>query len=194
MKVAVTGWQGFLAKKLRERTDIIWVDQIEQSDVLLHLGSPTFTNLELSRENAKVMHNYVSESIQLINNYDRPVIFASTTGVDDIRLDHLGSTSYNLSKLFLENYVINKCNKYLILRIGTIISKKISDIQLMKSDRVQARIMSKNYSNIDDVDYYLDVDIFVKLTADAILLSQTGILNYPLTKLSRTELILYGKQ
>lgn len=193
MKVALTGYNGFLAKKLRECSEIQWVEETDNADAILHLGSPTFTHGELTQHDAQVMHQYVKESMRIIDRFDGPVIFASTTGTDDIQLDHSGSTAYNLGKLFLENYVINNADKYLILRIGTIVSKRLSDIKSMRSDRVQPRILKNDFSNIEDTDHYLDVDVFVEVTINAILNSHKGILTYPLTKLTRTELLLYGR-
>lgn len=121
MRVGLSGWGGFLATKLRERTEVEWVESNTDVDVFVHLGSPTFTQAELHQHDAQVMHQYVRETVKLIDRTDAPFVFASTTGVDDIQLDHKGSTSYNLGKLYLENYVINNCDKYIILRIGTIV-------------------------------------------------------------------------
>lgn len=188
MKVAITGWNGFLASKLRENTKITWVEDRADSDMLLLLGGPTFTEAELSQHDAQVMHQYVRETIRDIDRYAKPIIFASTTGVDDIQLDHKGSTSYNLGKLYLENYLINNCDDWAILRIGTVISKNQEDIVMMKPDRIQPRIQSGDLSNIDWEDYYLMVDQFVNTTVEFILNFKQGIVEYPLTKITLAEL------
>jgi nucleoside-diphosphate-sugar epimerase len=130
MKVAITGWDGFLSTKLRNTTDIEWVEYPNKSDVLLHLGSPTFTEDELNQHDAQIMHQYVRETIKIVDRFTGHIIFASTTGVDDIKLDHTGSTSYNLSKLYLENYIINNCDSSAVLRIGTVVSNDLNDINL----------------------------------------------------------------
>jgi len=193
MRVGLSGWGGFLATKLRERTEVEWVESNTDVDVFVHLGSPTFTQAELHQHDAQVMHQYVRETVKLIDRTDAPFVFASTTGVDDIQLDHKGSTSYNLGKLYLENYVINNCDKYIILRIGTIVSKDPADIALMKPDRLQQRIKRNDLTNIPFEDYYLDVDTFVNTTMDSILKFKNGIVEYELTKYTLPKLVLLGK-
>ena len=192
MKVGLSGWDGFLATKLRERTEVEWINDNKNVDMFVHMGSPTFTQAELHQHDAQVMHQYVRETVKLIDRTEAPFVFASTTGVNDIQLDHAGSTSYNLGKMYLENYVINNCDKYIILRIGTIVSNSLNDIQKMKSDRLQQRILRKDYTNIPMVDYYLDVDAFVDTTMKSILNFKNGILEYPLTKITLSELIKMG--
>jgi hypothetical protein len=193
MKICLTGWNGFLASKLRECTDIEWTEEQTDSDALLLMGGPTFTAPELFQHDAHVMHQYVREAIKIIDRYHNPIIFASTTGVDDLRLDHKGSTSYNLGKLYLENYVLYNVDQPLILRIGTIYSTKLADVQAMKDNRVQSRVMRDDINNIPFEDYYLDVDTFVKQTIDAIKIKKTGILEYNLTKLRLTQLKTIAK-
>jgi nucleoside-diphosphate-sugar epimerase len=188
MKVGVTGWNGFLASKLRQRNGIEWTEDIKDCDILFLLGSPTYTSADIDKQGAQVMHRYVNETIKIIDAFSGPVVFASSTGVDDIQLDHTGSTSYNLAKLYLENYVINHCDQWAILRIGTIISKDPDDIAAMKSDRIQPRVKSKDLSNIEWQDYYLYVDDFVNTTVDLIKNFKTGIVEYPLVRLTLTEL------
>jgi hypothetical protein len=188
-RVGLSGWGGFLASKLRERTEVEWVDGTQNIDMYLHLGSPTFTHSQLSQHDAHVMHQYVRETIKLVDRLDMPIIFASTTGVDDLVLDHSGSTSYNLGKFYLENYIKYNCDDYLILRIGTIYSTRLSDVNEMKLDRLQPRILRKDYTDIPFEDLYLDVDVFVAKTIDAILNFKSGILEYPLDKLTMGKLI-----
>jgi len=187
MKIALTGWNGFLATKLRERTDVEWTEDREGSDALVLMGGPTFTDAELDQHDAQVMHQYVRETIKIVDRYQGPIIFASTTGVDDIQLDHKGSTNYNLAKLYLENYVLFEADSSAILRIGTVISKDHSDIAMMKPDRVQPRIQ-QGIMPTDWEDYYLYVDEFVNTTLDVILNKRTGIIEYPLAKLTLAQL------
>jgi hypothetical protein len=192
MKIALTGWNGFLATKLREHTDVEWTEDRNNTDALVLMGGPTFTDPELDQHDAQVMHQYVRETIKIVDRYEGLIIFASTTGVDDIRLDHRGSTSYNLAKLYLENYIINNCDNYAILRIGTVISDNLDDIAIMKPDRVQPRIqqgiMPKEWE-----DYYLFVNEFVNTTLDVVLNKRTGIIEYPLTKLTLAQLTKISK-
>lgn len=193
MKVALTGWNGFLAGKLRENTEIVWQEELTDSDMILLMGSPTFTNIELDEHDAQVIHQYVRETIKQIDRYTNPIIFASTTGVNDIRLDHKGSTCYNLAKLYIENYIINNCDQWMILRIGTIVSTDNSDIDKMRPDRIQQRLRRKEISGIDFEDNYLLIDEFVNTTVNCILNFKNGIIEYPLIKLSLPKLMALGK-
>jgi hypothetical protein len=189
MNIALTGWGGFLAGKLREDTQLNWQENTTDCDALVLMGSPTFTDAELGVHDAQVIHQYVRQTIKEIDRCDKYIIFASTTGVNDIKLDHTGSTPYNLAKLYLENYIANHCDKYLILRIGTVISNSHDDIGQMRDDRIQPRILRGDYTNITLVDEYLDVETFKSHTIDAIKNQATGILEYPLVTLKLSELI-----
>lgn len=193
MKVCITGWDGFLATKLRTRNEVEWTKWYSGCDLLLHLGSPTFTGHELTKFDAQMMHKYVKDSIKIFDGYRGPIMFASTTGVDDIQIDHGGSTSYNLGKLYLENYLMNNVDQWCILRIGTIVSQNYIEVGMMKPDRVQQRIARGDYSNIEMKDYYLDVDEFVNTTMDRILNFQNGIVEYKLQELSLPQLIKMSK-
>ena len=190
MKVALTGWNGFLATKLRARTEIDWQESFEGSDALLLMGSPTFTHSELSIHDAQVVHQYVRETIKIVDRYPNRIIFASSTGVDDIQLDHKGSTAYNLGKLYIENYIVNNADEYTILRIGTIYSNSQADVDAMKPDRVQPRLMLKDLAGIPFEDYYLNVDTFVDVTIDKLLNPANEIVEYPLDNLTLTRLML----
>ena len=180
MRVGLTGYNGFLASKLRNRQEIEWVDGVHNVDCLFLLGSPTFTGSELTAEDGKVMHSYVKQTVELIDNFKGHIAFASTTGVDDISLDHDGSTSYNLAKLYLENYIISNCSQYQIFRIGTIYSNSRTDVDVMKPDRIQPRIMRKDIKGIPFKDHYLDVDVFVQHTVDTLRGGHNGIFEYAL--------------
>lgn len=188
MKIALTGYNGFLAKKLRARTEFEWTQDLWDADIIFHLGSPTFTQ-HMNKEDSIRMHDYVKDTINLIDNNKVPFVFASTTGVLNMHYNHDNHMTYDVSKLYLENYVINNCEKYLILRIGTIISKCIDDIKLMKSDRVQPRILNKDTKDIPFEDYYLNVDIFVDETIKALKHIDNRIIEYPLEKLSMIKLL-----
>jgi len=194
MRVGLSGWNGFLARKLRERTEIEWVNSTYGIDCYLHLGSPTFTEEQINAEQSRVMHEYVKSSMALIDSLSVPIIFGSTTGVDDIQYDHTGSTSYNLSKLFLENYIVNHCKEYTILRIGSIISSRLEDVQMMKPDRLQQQILARNYRNVPMLDNYLDVDVFVNTTIDCIQNSKRGIINYKLQQMSMVSMTTLVKK
>jgi hypothetical protein len=191
MKICLTGWNGFLSSKLREKTDVVWTEEAENTDALFLMGSPTFTDPELSQHDAQVMHQYVRETIKKVDRYNGHIIFASTTGVDDIQLDHGGSTSYNLGKLYLENYILNEADSCTILRIGTIVSDKISDVNLMKPDRIQP-MLYKGYWPLWE-DKYLLINDFVNITMNAILTKKQGIVEYPLTSLNLAQLKLLAK-
>jgi nucleoside-diphosphate-sugar epimerase len=188
MKIAMTGWGGFLATKLRQASSQIeWVEYPAEADALIHLGSPTFTHAELFEHDAQVMHQYVRETIKLFDRFDGPILFASTTGVDDIRLDHKGTTSYNLAKLFLENYVLNECDSPTVLRIGTIVSSDPADIREMKPNRIQPQML-QGIMPTEWEDCYLFVEDFVNTTLDVILNKTTGIVEYPLKTLTLAQL------
>lgn len=193
MKIALTGWNGFLSRKIKESGEIQWQKTIEDSDYLFLMGSPTFTAASLTVDDTKCMHNYVKETIEIIDSYTNPIIFASSTGVNDISLNHSGTTCYNLCKLYLENYIISNCDSWMILRIGTIISDKKEDILSMCPDRIQQRLLRKDLTNIEFEDDYLFVDEFVNSTIENILDFKTGIVNYKLTKMTLPKLMLLGK-
>lgn len=181
----VTGKRGFLYKELE--------DKIDDSDELIFLlGSPTFDG-EISKNQSKILHKYVKETIEIINNnINKYIVFASSTGVDDVDYKHKGSMSYTLAKLFLENYIINHCDDYLILRIGTIISDDISKVKEMKDTRIQQRILRKEMRNISLQDNYLDINQFINETCDIIKLHKNGIHEYNLTFLKLSELMRYS--
>lgn len=196
MKIGLSGIEGFLASKLQECKEHSWTTSEDAVDIFLHIGSPTFTSDTIDTPASKIMHKYVRDSIDLFDRLESkkiPIVFASSTGVDDIQLDHSGSTSYNLSKLFLENYLIHNCSKYLILRIGTIYSRSAADILAMKPDRIQRRILQGNLSNISTSDYYLDVNVFVNTTLDQLNSIDNRIVEYELDQLSLINLVRLTK-
>ena len=188
MKIALTGYNGFLAKKLRARTEFEWTQDLWDANVVFHLGSPTFTQ-HMSKHDSIRMHEYVKDTINLIDDIKVPFVFASTTGVLNMHYNHDCHMTYDVSKLYLENYIINNCENYLILRIGTIYSKDINDVKMMKQDRVQPRVMNKDTSGIPFEDYYLNVDVFIDTTIEALTNIDNRIIEYPLEKLSMIKLI-----
>jgi len=149
MKVSLTGWNGFLSKKLRERTEIKWQEDVNGSDILFLMGSPTFTGSTLDKNDSQVMHNYVKNTINKIDSYSNPIIFASTTGVNDI--------------------------------------------DKMRFDRIQQRMLKNDFTNIEFEDNYLFVDEFVNTTINNILNFNIGIVHYKLTKMTLPKLMLLGK-
>lgn len=188
MRIGLSGWNGFLATKLRETSNIDWTKNTKNIDYYIHMGSPIFTQQIIDSKNSEVIYKYVADSIALFESVKAPIIFASTTGVNDIHLDHSGSTVYNLAKLYLENYLLNTFNNSLILRIGTIYSLNLEDIKNMKGDRIQPRLIKGDTKDIPFEDMYLNIDTFISETLSNI--GNTGILEYPLDKLNLTNLMI----
>lgn len=184
MSFQITGENGFLFNELKPH-----LESYNGKDGIFLLGSPTFDH-DLTKENSRELHRYVQETLQLINeNKNKYIIFASSTSVDDINFSHSGSMSYALCKLFIENYIVNHCEDYLILRIGNIVSSDINTIRKMKETRIQQRILKKKYKNIPISDEYLNIETFIKETVEAINDHKTGIFEYTLTKMKITTLI-----
>jgi hypothetical protein len=192
MRVTLTGWNSFLSKKLREVNSIEWTQNFENTDILFLMGSPIFTGI-INKEDSKVLHNYVEETKKLILCYSGPIVFASTTGVNDIHLDHSGHTPYNLCKLYLENYIINTVDNWSILRIGTIISDKLHDIEMMRKDKIQQKILNKDFTNMPLKNECLHVDEFVNETIDLLMNFKCGIKEYDLKSYSLSQLISITK-
>lgn len=193
MRFYITGMNGLLAHKLMQSDRYEWSDDPRSSDALFLLGSPTCGYGELPAEFGTNMHAYVEQTIDLISNHGKPIIFASTTGVNDISTDHAGHTTYNLAKLYLENYIIHNVEQYLILRIGTIVSRSRNDVDMMKPDRVQQRLRRKEYTTIDTQDSYLDINTFVEHTLDNISTINNQIIEYPHISLSLFDLMRYER-
>ena len=193
MKFYISGRNGFLAHKLMQSNRYEWSEVTGSSDALFLLGSPTCAYGTLPSEFGTKMHSYVEQTIDTINNNRKPVVFASTTGVNDISLDHSGHTTYNLAKLYLENYIIHNVEQYLILRIGTIVSRSCTDVDMMKPDRVQQRLRRKEYTSIETQDSYLDVNTFVNHTLDTISTINNRIVEYPHISLSLFDLMRYER-
>ena len=189
----ITGQNGFLAHKLMQSNRYEWSDDIASSDALFLLGSPTCGHGKLPEDFGTNMHSYVEQTIDIIRNHSKPVVFASTTGINDISTDHSGHTTYNLAKLYLENYIIHNVEQYLILRIGTIISRSCIDVDMMKPDRIQQRIRNREYTGIEQKDSYLDVNTFVSQTLDTISTIDNQIIEYPHVTLSLFDLLRYER-
>ena len=193
MRICITGQNGFLANKLMQSNRYEWSDDIASSDAVFLLGSPTIAGTPAPADFGTRMHAYVEDCINIIQNHGKPIIFASTTGVNDISPLHGGHTTYNLAKLYLENYIIHHCEQYLILRIGTIISRNCVDIDMMKPDRIQRRIRDRQYTGIEQKDQYLDVNTFVNATLDIISEIDNKIFEYPQITLSLFDLLRYER-
>lgn len=178
----ITGENGFLYSQIK--------DKLPNEDYLFLLGSPTFDD-ELTIEDSMKLHNYVQETIKLINqNKDKYIIFGSSTGVNDIDYEHKGFMTYSIAKLYLENYIITYCNEYLILRIGTIISNDKQLISKMKNSRIQQRILNKTIKE-NNTQNFLTLDNFISETINAIQNKIVGIYNYSLIKMNFIQLLRY---
>lgn len=178
----ITGENGFLYSQL--------YNKLPEDNYLFLLGSPTFDD-ELTRENSIKLHEYVKETIELINNNkDKYIIFASSTGVDDIDYEHKGYMTYTIAKLYLENYIITYCEEYLILRIGTIISNNKELILKMKNSRIQQKILNKTIKEYPN-QMFLTLDNFLSETISAIKNKTIGIYHYSLTPMNFLQLLKY---
>lgn len=193
MRFYITGQNGFLANKLMQSNRYEWSDDIASSDALFLLGSPTVAGADVPADFGTKMHAYVQQTIDIIRNHGKPIIFASTTGVNDISPLHSGHTTYNLAKLYLENYIIHNVEQYLILRIGTIISRSCIDVDMMKPDRIQQRSRNREYTGIEQSDQYLDVNTFVSVTLDTISDINNTIVEYPQVTLSLFDILRYER-
>lgn len=180
----ITGQKGFLAQEL---TNLMVIPD----DMIILMGCPTFDVTTLSKRDAQKLHEYVKETIEIVdNNKEKYIIFCSSDSINDIKFDHTGSTPYSVSKLFLENYIINQCDNHLILRIGTIVSRDIDKVLKMKPTRIQNQILNKKMLYMPPLkDDYLMLDDFVKETIEVISNRQKGIYEYNMTELSLSELI-----
>lgn len=180
----ITGENGFLFKQLQGKIE-------DSDDLLFLLGSPTY-DFEIERCQANKLFNYVQETIDLINkNMNKYIVFASSTGVTDIDFEHKGMMTYTLAKLYLENYIIQNCNNYVILRIGTIVSNDLEIIKQMKGTRIQKRILMNNIKGIPMNDEYLDLNQFINETCDIINNKKQGIHHYQLQEMSLFDLRKY---
>jgi hypothetical protein len=63
----------------------------------------------------------------------------------------------------------------------------------MTPDRVQPKI-HRGIFDVENEDYYLDVDTFVDTTIKYILNFESGIKEYKLIKLSKTQLMFMGRK
>lgn len=182
----ITGQNGFLYNELKDKFE-------DSDDMLFLLGGPTF-DFPLSINDAARLHIYVHQTIKLIDeNINKYIVFASSTGVDDIDLKHEGFMAYSIAKLYLENYIMTFCDDYLILRIGTIISDDKEIMKRMKGTRIQNRILSGNFKNIPLIDKYLDLDQFINETINIIKNHKCGIHEYSLRTLKLSELVKLTK-
>ena len=179
----MTGEGGFLYNELYPHIKNL------SDDVIILMGSPTFDG-DISQEGACRLHDYVTETIDIIEkNKDRYIVFCSSTGVDDISFDHSGSTSYSISKLYLENYILNECDQSLVLRIGTIVSDNRDKVLKMKPTRIQKRILCHDFKGIEMCDKYLMLDDFVKETVNVIKNKHIGIYEYNLKEIKMIDLM-----
>jgi len=162
-KKVINGKNSYLIQKILEKYD-------DNPDIYLDFGAITCTKDNIPKDICTKIHQEYLDRIERWKHIDNLIVFASSTGVNDINLDHNGSTCYNLAKLMAENWLINSNKKYLILRIGTIYSTHPGDYDIMKQDRLPARIKRGDFKDMDLTakDYYLDVDVFVDTTISEI--------------------------
>ena len=184
----ITGEKGFLAQELLQHMKI-------PKDTIILMGSPTFDVVNITTEQSLKLHDYVKETMDIVDrNLDKYIIFASSDGVDDIKFDHTGSTSYSVAKLFLENYIINRCKNHLILRIGTILSDDIEKVRRMKPTRIQNQILNKRMRWMPALkEDYLMLDDFINETIEVIRQGKIGIHEYKLTEIKVTALLDIAK-
>lgn len=188
----VTGQRGFIARKLFERTDVEWVmSPHDQYDTIVLAGSPTLAKPDFTREDGRQFHTYVVETIQLLETIpqQKKVLFVSTQSPAMISDKHDGNMPYLLAKLFLENYIIHHRDNYQIHRMGTIISRKRSDIMMMKPDRIQREILDKQTSNLRPTEDYVFVEDAIDSIIGGIYNSNNDIVYYPSTTMTSLELI-----
>ena len=191
-KIHITGHNGFLAKKIIQNIP----DNIKLSDkdfdIYFDLGATIFTSNTISQEQCKLLFDEMIEKINIWKNLDDKIniLFASSTGVNDISLEHDNSTCYNLYKLTMENWLMNNKKNFTILRIGTIYSTNPNDYKIMKTDRVPFRIRNKNFKDIPMIDEYLDIKNFIKKTLYIIenITAAPQIVEYELDELSIIQL------
>jgi len=167
----ITGPNGFLYNEL---------DLQDSEDLLFLLGGPT-------TDDESKLDEYVKSTKELINNNtDKYVVFASNAWIDN------HNDSYSNAKKELEQFIKQRCTRHLILRIGDIISKDISKVRKMKSDRMQQQILRNELSDIPLKSHYLDLEQFVKETKNVIENKNVGIYHYNLTELTLMELKNYA--
>lgn len=183
--VCLTGWGGYLAYCLMQTSQVPWrwTRGPENTDALFLLGGPTYTSLTEEPDERSVMEKYYNDTVELINGYNERIIFASTTGVNDPVLKPYTEVKYRL-----EQYIIEHCQDYLILRIGSIISDDQRHISIMKPDRIQPRMQRGDYTGIKFTDHYLHTNTFVEETLIAINSGRQGIMDYSLQPLTLLEL------
>jgi len=185
----------YLVKKLLEKN----IDFKNTDPIFLDFKANIFTGNKIPKDICKKIHKEYLDRIEYYKNLsdDILIVFASSTGVNDISINHDGSTCYNLAKLMTENWLLNSNKKYIILRIGTIYSTHKKDYNFMKKDRIPYKIFHNKISDLKDLgisnlgekDYYLDIDNFVDTTIYEIEnYNKNKIVKYNLEKLSIIDL------
>jgi len=191
MKVHITGPNGYLARKLQERNDWEWTTG-DEYDIMLLCGSPTHASEEtIPLDEGKVYHKYVIDTIQMMEKIPQevPIVFISTSDPDMIDIEHEGSTTYNLAKMFLESYIVHYRKHYQIHRMGTLISHRLDDIKMMKPDRIQQRILARDYSEVMDEDWFVYTDVAVDILINAMGMINNDIVHYPDERLTKLDLL-----
>ena len=173
-KVHITGWNGFLATKLRQYLTKFPSDVFELTsstldyDIYFDLGSTISTQTPIPKDICKKINR---ETISKIEMYDQipkniPIIFGSSTGVLTLYNKDDESSCYDVCKMMLENWITYFKDSYLILRIDNIYSLDISDYSFMKKDRVPSRVYHNSLTKEDIhqlniIDTYLETNNFL---------------------------------
>ncbi|MDC8106322.1 hypothetical protein ACNFU2_15640 [Chryseobacterium sp. PTM-20240506] len=132
---------------------------IDTEDVL-YFASGVSNSLETKETEFKREFDLLSNA--LVNNKEKKLVYFSTLSVHD---QSKQKSNYVLHKLEMENYIKNKSNNYLILRIGNIVGKggnpntlfnflktKIKDNSRFTVHRNARRLLL----DIDDISGFLD--------------------------------------
>jgi len=178
MNVYVTGENGFLLKNLlpelkeynifksNKKLNKINKNDLKNIDILLHFASPSesdeFKNI------IKTTETIILDSLNLFNNLQKntKIIYASSEGAK------YPKNIYELSKNFIENYLIQNYNKekYLILRIPRVYGKNRNKglIKKLKNNSFKG--------NKNKLIEYMDINDWVKETLN--VFNYNGIYEY----------------